>query len=95
MQRLCLFCYSKTGSTRLGSLALTDNVPEPALVGYPQKEHLAWGRDSKGFLLLPNNKGRLPQQLESNLPRFSSHSVLLPLLTHTHIQGAGLSRTQL
>lgn len=37
----------------------------------------------------------VPQQLEFNLPRFPSHSVLLPLLTHTHIRGAGLSRTQL
>lgn len=65
------------------------------MISYPQREHLAWGRYSKGFLLLPNNKDNLPQQVESNLSRFPSHSVLLPSFTHTHILGARLSRTQL
>lgn len=44
---------------------------------------------------MPNNKDKLPQQLESNLTRFPRHSVLLPLLSHTHNRGARLSRTQL
>lgn len=46
--RLCVFATAAASGT-LGSLALTDNVPEPASVGYPQTTCSLWGRHPGGI----------------------------------------------
>lgn len=42
-------CSTAAASGTLGSLALTDNVPEPASVGYPQTTCSLWGRHPGGI----------------------------------------------
>lgn len=79
-------CSSAAASGTLGSLALTDNVPEPASFGYRQKTRSLWGRHpgggaGGGFLALPNNDDKPPRQAESLLPESPSHPVLPPAHT--------------
>ncbi|KAK2084041.1 hypothetical protein P7K49_039277, partial [Saguinus oedipus] len=69
---------------KLGSLALADNVPEPASVCLPVNSTFAVGTAPPGGTVLPNNNDKLPQQKESLLPTSPSHLVLPPAYTHPH-----------
>lgn len=89
-------CSSAAASGTLGSLALADNVPEPASFGYPQTYSL-WGRHPGGGGVGISSAAKQRRQATpaSGVP---SPRVPQPSCahsrahTHTHTLGAPLSR---
>lgn len=80
-------CSSAAASRTLASLALTDNVPEVALVGYPQTTRLPWGQRPGGIPSTAKQRQATPASgvPSPHVPQPSCASTRAHTHTHTRV----------